>query len=242
MKSVFIFFPCENKKNAVKTRFKRKLQNRVYLIHFFQVCTSFSIAFISFCILTAILANDELRKITMYPIALLSSIDFITNLYAIPMIQFEIHLGRYDLHVNDNNFPYKQFVNAIYESRDLFFDLFDKPYKLMLTLGYLFGNHLFILSCVPWFILHRLTEYFYGPILSLVAVERYIMTCRPFDAKRLLTDPNRKRVLVILTVSLLTISLVDCVVRYKLGQFYWFCTTGYASNNYLGVVTSVIFL
>ena len=185
--------------------------------------------------------NEELCKITMFPIALLSTIDFITNVYAVPMIQFEIHVGRYELYLAKNNYPYQQIVNQAYEARDLFFDLFDKPYKLMLTLGYLFGNHLFILSCVPWFILHRVNEYFYGSILSFVAIERYILICRPFDAKRLLTDTNRKRVLMILTGLLMMLTFVDLFLRYKFGQYYWSCVIGFTSKNYFGSITFAIF-
>ena len=88
-------------------------------------------------------------------------------------------------------FDFSQSVDE-YAAERYFFHVLGGVYEAILKLTPFFHRYSFVTKCVPWYILHRLNEYFYGPVILGLAAERYIMVVYPFRAKALLTTNNRE--------------------------------------------------
>ena len=99
----------------------------------------------------------------------------------------------------------------------------------------------FFTSCLPWFVLHRVNEYCYGPILAGLAFERYLLVLRAAEAKTYLSEINRKRAYVIVTSFIASCVIGDGIGRYLMGYQKWLCTFAYSKSAWDGILSAILF-
>ena len=202
-------------------------------------------AILSLLVFLAIVLNEELRKWEFYPIAVLSLVDFTTAFFAYPLVEFDNFLAHHHTDDLDNYFTENdldEYIDRKVQNDPLFFEALTEPYKILLKLAVVLPrDYAFSTSCVPWFILHRLNEYVFGPFMLIMAVERFIMVVRPFDAKSLVTAERRKFVNLLTSIVILTVSLSDVTARYLMGLKGFSCTTGFTERGWTAFATALIF-
>ena len=202
-------------------------------------------AILSLLVFLAIVLNEELRKWEFYPIAVLSLVDFTTALFAYPLVQFDNFLARQHADGLDKYFTQNdlgEYIDKKVQNDPLLFEALTEPYKILLKLTVILPkDYAFSTGCVPWFILHRLNEYVFGPFMLIMAVERFIMVVRPFDAKRLLTAERRKFVNLLTSIVILTVSLSDVTARYLMDLKGSSCTIGFTERGWTAFGTALVF-
>ena len=107
----------------------------------------------------------------------------------------------------------------------------------------------FIFGCLPEMLTQRLNEYSGGICAILLAYERYILVCKPFDKDKILSDQKRKRYYILATFGILIMTVGEGIVRYLTYDFD--CYTGFTffkghkfeewSRIISGTVTAILF-
>ena len=179
----------------------------------FKVSTGVTAALMNAYLLGAITLEKELRTVNKYPIAVQALCDTCTAL----------------------SFTHKSLQIILmqrisYDSAKFIHDG---------TIGdWLRSNSFFnpncLGSCRFWgdllrFGRSRLNYYSTGFCMIAIALERYILICRPFSAKRLLTKHKRRFIAVLLTGSIISVSL-----------HHFFCVWGYVFGADLKTFRSVV--
>ncbi|XP_075258362.1 uncharacterized protein LOC142350400 [Convolutriloba macropyga] len=106
-------------------------------------------ATLSLYIVTAICMNQELKKWQFYPLALISTIDFMTSMFAIPFILFDVHIAssigpNYEYY-DDNDDILVAHASISYNVNDyFFFDVFSIVYKALLNVDDTIKHHPFV--------------------------------------------------------------------------------------------------
>ena len=95
----------------------------------------------------------------------------------------------------------------------------------------------------------RLNEYSSGICAILLAYERYILVCKPFEKDKILSDQKRKKYYILATFGILVMTVGEGIVRYLTYDFH--CYTGFTffkghkfeelSRIISGTVTAVLF-
>ena len=93
--------------------------------------------------------NQELKKWQFYPLALISTIDFMTSMFAIPFILFDVHIAssigpNYEYY-DDNDDILVAHASISYNVNDyFFFDVFSIVYKALLNVDDTIKHHPFV--------------------------------------------------------------------------------------------------
>ena len=86
-----------------------------------------------------------------------------------------------------------------------------------------FANHCGAFKVIDEFLVRKLSVYSTGFCLLVIAIDRYIQVCHPFDSSRILSPRNRKVLAALLTTFVLGYTAMDFTCR---------CTRHECSNCY----------
>ena len=150
-----------------------------------------------------------------------------------PLIQFNVYYA--NIIIKNGNY---QNFNSVLDSA---FDENSAVSKKLHQISPYMTRYPFFTSCLPWFVLHRVNEYCYGPILASFAIECYLLVLRAAEAKRYLSEINRKRAYVIVTSFIASCVIGDGIGRYLMGYQKWLCTFAYSKSAWDGILSAILF-
>ena len=144
-------------------------------------------------LLVAILTEKELRTINLYPIAVQVICDIYTSLTFIHLSFQIILMQRLDV-----------------ESRD--YTLTGKIWDWLRSNSYVNPDYFTELSLWKYFLIfgqNKINYYTTSLCMLTIAIERYILICNPYAAKRILTKRNRRFLALVLSAVLFFHSFHD---------------------------------
>ena len=164
----------------------------------FQVFTGLSTCFLNFYIVVAIFIENELRCINMYPIGLQASCDILTGL----AFAHESFL-RILIHTESFSYAYTGSLAEWFRSNSFF----HPDYYSNFSVGLRFCRD-------------KLNYYSTGYCIALIAIERYVIVCKPFKVNEILTTRNKYLSVFFLNLLLVASSTREILCRNVFSAFF----------------------
>ena len=79
--------------------------------------------------------------------------------------------------------------------------------------------------CLPELLVERLSVYSNGLCSAVLAYERYVMVCKPYEKDQILTEKRRYKTYAVLSLTILFSLLLDGLIRYRTYDFS--CSFGF---------------